>query len=347
VNHHLTEETLRQFATHAVPAEGLPAVDDHLAECSECRERLARLGGASARLAGLRTDFLALETHLSEEDVQRYASGDLSSSERAGLDRHLSECSSCAAEVQDLKGFIAARSVRWRPRHFAAAAAVVLAILSAIAASRWFSSRVEPSIAGLETLAPETRARVEAALRAGAAEPPESLRELSDRPEALMGNAPESPFRLIAPLWTVSVTDRPRFRWEALAGSEGYEIAVLDAERGALVSEGSVAETVWTPSEPLARDRVYVWQVTARLPGASVTVPAPPSPMARFRVMDAEAADTIDRLSRTEPESHLLLGLLCALSGARSEAESHLLQVPGTDPGSETARRTLERLRRQ
>jgi hypothetical protein len=347
VNHHLTDETLRQFVTHTVSAESLPAVDEHLVACGACRERMARLGGANARLAELRTVLLAPETHLSEEYVQRCARGDLSPSERADVDRHLSECSSCAGEVRDLKDFIAARSVRWRPSHLAAAAAVLLALVSAFAASRWFSNRAERSIAGLDSLAPETRARVDEALRAGVAEPPESLTELLDRPETLMGDTPEPPFRLMEPLGTVSVTDRPQFRWEALAGSERYEIAVLDAERGAIVTEGSVADTIWTPSEALARDRVYVWQVTARLSGESVTVPKPPSPMARFRVMDAQAAETIDRLSRTDPDSHLLLGILCALSGARSDAESHLLQVPPTDPGSETARRTLERLRRR
>jgi metal-dependent amidase/aminoacylase/carboxypeptidase family protein len=40
--------------------------------------------------------------------------------------------------------------------------------------------------------------------------------------------------------------------------------------------------------------------------------------------MEEPAAETIEELSRVEPDSHLLLGILCAQSGARAQAESHL-----------------------
>jgi hypothetical protein len=241
--------------------------------------------------------------------------------------------------VQDLKKFIATRQPRPRPYYLAAAAAIVLACLGAFAAARWFS---DPTIAGLASLPADARERVEEALRTGVAEPPESL---AGPPEVLMGTTEAPPFRLLEPLGTVTVSDRPEFRWEALAGADRYEVAVLDDERLDVASQAVVTGTVWTPLEPLARDRGYAWQVTAHRSGEAVIVPAPPSPMARFRVMDAQDAEAIEQLARVEPDSHLLLGILCALSGARSEAESHLLRVAPTDPHFETARRTLERLR--
>ncbi len=77
MNHHLTDATLRELATHSLSGERLLSADDHLSGCSDCRARLARLG-ANARLSELGTALLALEAHLSEEDVQRYAGGNLS-----------------------------------------------------------------------------------------------------------------------------------------------------------------------------------------------------------------------------------------------------------------------------
>ena len=351
MNPHLTDETLRELATHTLSGERLLSADDHLLGCGDCRGRLARLGGANARLSELGTGLLALEAHLSEEDVQRYAGDDLSASERADLDRHLRECRACAGEVRDLESWIASRRVRERPYYRAAAAAIVLAFIVAFAVGRRFAN---PSVAGLDTLPDDARARVEAVLEAGVAEPPDSLRELASTPEVLMGpmgpmgtmgTTGDPPFRLVVPLGTVTVSDRPEFRWEPLSGAEGYEIAVLDAERASIVSQENVAGTSWTPPAPLGRDRTYIWQVSARRSGEKVIVPVPPAPLARFRVMDARAAVTIEDLSRTQPDAHLLLGILCALSGARSEAESHLLRVAPGDPHFETAGRTLERLR--
>jgi hypothetical protein len=339
VNHHLNDATLRQFIAHELPADSVLAVDDHLSECGDCRERLARLGAANARVAVLETGLLGLDAHLSEEDVQRYAKGDLSSPERADLDRHLGGCPSCAGEVSDLESFIRARSLPPRRYYLAAAAAVVLAILGAFAAGRWFS---EPSVPGLASLPENIRGRVDAALRAGVAEPPDSL---TGPPEVLMGAAETAAFRLLQPLGTVTVSDRPEFRWEPLAEAESYEVAVVEAERGSFEIQESVPSTSWTPAAALPRDRTYLWQVTARRSGESITVPSPPAPMARFRVMDGEAAEAIERLARIEPDSHLVIGVLCALTGARAEAESHLSRVAQGDPHFDTAQRTLERLR--
>jgi hypothetical protein len=342
MNHHLTDATLRELATHSLSGEGLLSADDHLAGCSDCRGRLSQLGGASARLSELGTGLLALDAHLSEEDVQRYAGGDLAPFERAGLERHLRGCPYCADEVGDLERWIASHRARKLPYYLAAAAAIVLAFIVAFAAGRRLSN---PTVAGLDALPDDARARVETALEAGVAEPPDSLREIASAPEVLMGTTGDPPFRLVEPLGTVTLSDRPEFRWEPLAGAESYEIAVLDSERGNIASEATLKGTSFRPLESLARDRIYVWQVTARIAGGSVTVPTPPASMARFRVMEEGSAEAIERLSRAEPDAHLLLGVLCALSGARSEAESHLLRVPPSDPQFELATRTLRRLR--
>ncbi len=257
MNHHLTDATLRELATHTLSGERLLSADDHLAGCSDCRARLAQLAGANARLSELGTALLALEAHLSEEDVQRYAGGDLSASERADLNRHLRGCPSCADEVRDLESWIRSRPpVRERPYYLAAAAAIILAFIVAFAAGRRLSN---PSVAGLDALPVDARVRVQAALEAGVAEPPDSLRDLTNPPEVLMGTTADPPFRLMEPLGTVTLSDRPAFRWEPLAGAESYEIAVLDSERASIVSQENVAGTSWNAFRaPLPRSHLHL-----------------------------------------------------------------------------------------
>jgi hypothetical protein len=149
----------------------------------------------------------------------------------------------------------------------------------------------------------------------------------------------------VAPLFATTVSDRPEFRWDAFPEAEAYTVAVLDEDLQPVAGPVTLTATTWTPTEPLARDRSYVWQVTARRGNESVTVPAPPSPPARFRVMDEQEAELLERVSRAAPDSHLLLGILYTQAGARHEAESHLRQVPPGSPHASVAFRTLRELR--
>jgi hypothetical protein len=231
--------------------------------------------------------------------------------------------------------------------YFAAAAVLVLLLLTPFAVSRWFQGRqpgVETSLSGIDTLSDGERAGVHAALQAGVAELPASSARLSAGSDVLMGGSPPEGFRLIAPLQTVTVSDRPVFQWEPLTGAAEYAIAVFDADLRQVAGVAGVMATVWTPPQPLARGQSYAWQVTARRGRESVTVPAPPAPVARFSVMEEKTAATIQRISRAYPQSHLLLGILETQAGARTEAALHLSQVPDTDSYAALARRTLERL---
>ena len=133
---------------------------------------------------------------------------------------------------------------------------------------------------------------------------------------------------------------------EGRAGEHGPEVGLVGVGdgRGApgkVVENACGSEDAFVEGEPVEK---WLQGASRRARDRSV-VDRPPSPMARFRVMEERAAETIEELSRVEPDSRLLLGILCAQSGASSEAESHLRQVPSTDPHAEAARRTLERLR--
>jgi len=343
---HPSDHLIEGYANRTLAPEDLLAVDDHVAGCDACRSRAAVLAPVAAPLAELRSDLLPVESHLTDEQVGQYVGGGLTAGEKAPLQAHLGACATCAREVEELRAWARKRPGTHRLVYAAAAAVLFLVLVPVVV--RWRSGpdpEKQPSVAGLEALPAQEQQRVRASLEAGVAQPPAYLSDLRGRPEALMGGPTPESFRLVEPIATVSVSDRPTFRWQPLAGAEAYTVSVSDEALRPVAESPPVTETVWTPAQPLSRGRVYVWQVTAHRRGERVTAPAPPAPLAKLRVLEADSARLLDRVAREHPDSHLLLGVLYAQAGVRAEAEGHLAQVPPADRYFEVARRTRERLR--
>ncbi|HEY6546326.1 MAG TPA: zf-HC2 domain-containing protein [Vicinamibacteria bacterium] len=345
---HPDERRILDYVRGALSAADLLAVDDHLSGCSDCRARAATLNPLPEAIAELQSSLLPVESHLTDVQLTRHAEGSAGPEERAVVAAHLRECAACAREAHDLRAWASPRrsvSLGW----LAAAAALVLLVLTPLALRWWTTaggvSATPLSLAGLESLPATEQRAIRLSLQDGVVEPPARLADLSSRPEVLMGEPEEGSFRLLEPLGTVVVTDRPSFRWQPLAGAESYTVSVFDEAARRVAESPSLHDTSWTPSEPLERGRVLVWQVRARSGAESLTTPVPPDPPARFRVLEAETAQVLERAAREHPASHLLLGLLYAQAGARTEAERHLGLVEPADPYAEVARRTRERLR--
>lgn len=342
---HPSDDRIEGYARRTLGPADLLAVDDHVAACDACRKRAAAL--AMPSLTDLRSALLSPESHLSEAQVSELAAGVLGAEPKAAVEAHLSVCATCTREVGELRAW--ARRRRGTRQVAYAAAAAVLILLLIPAAARWRSlsgtdQAKQANLAGLEELPPEQQRRVRAALRAGVAEPPAHLADLGAAPDVLMGEAPGASFRLVEPLGCVTVADRPTFRWEPLTGAETYVVRVSDEALRTVAESPPLRRTDWTPAQALSRARVYLWEVTARRAMGSVTAPAPPEPIAKFKVLEEEDARLLDRVAREHPASHLLLGILYAHVGARVEAVGQLSQVLETDSHHETAKRTLERL---
>jgi hypothetical protein len=107
----LTEQQCQDYAARRLAAADLLPLDDHLAACAECGEKLsvvlqARTGGALAvnstpwELTAIGEDF-----HLSFAQMSDWVDNRLDEVDREIITSHLEFCRSCQAEIEDLHAF--------------------------------------------------------------------------------------------------------------------------------------------------------------------------------------------------------------------------------------------------
>jgi hypothetical protein len=156
--------------------------------------------------------------------------------------------------------------------------------------------------------------RVADALKKGRIARPAIFGSVRVEPEMLRGEGAAT-HTALAPASVVLTTTQPAFRWP----SNGEPAVVSIYDGATLVAKsGAVTSPPWIPEKPLARNRIYAWQVEfvkkARL------LPEPPDPPARFRIVGENAWREIEAARQARPEDHLLLGILEARAGLKQEA---------------------------
>lgn len=347
---HLSDEQIGAYARRTLGPADLLAADDHLAACEPCQRRASSVAGiTSDSIADMRDALLAADAHLTEAQIATYVNGALARTERDRIDGHLSECSLCAREVRTLRAWTSRPFRRLSP--WAMAAAAVLMIGAGAATVLWRTGAVagrqpDAAILAFDSLTEAEREQVRRALAAGIAELPADLVQAGRSTEALMGTSAKAPFRVIAPMATAVMTDRPTFTWEPLADATQYTVSVFDETFNLVAQSSPLQETHWAPVQPLARGRAYLWQVSAGRHGPSIVAPAPPLPSAKVLIVDEAIARRLAEISAAYPDAQTVLGILYAQAGLRSEAEKFFARVPPAHPDFELARRTLERLAR-
>ena len=321
--------------------------------------------------------------HLSYEQMEAYVDGKISKADQASLRVHLQSCKTCSEELRDLNTFkaelmpsnklgsqaswasFAARWFRVPRVAFALGACGIVAL--AISVGIWRKGSpgrpspetanihpagsgqlANPSLGGINELAPDEQAAIAEVVSNERIRFSEALQELKPAgPEVLLGQAEETlRFKVLTPISEVVANDRPLFRWQPLAGARSYSVAIFDVKLNEVQSSPALHATQWTPDRPLKRGQAYLWQVTAQLSeGNSVTAPSPPSPEAKFRVLDQKKADEIAHFQEANPESHLVLGILYAQAGLLEPGEHELEQLPKNDPKYGLAQKLLEGIR--
>jgi hypothetical protein len=246
--------------------------------------------------------------HPSFDELAGYVDRTLDPISREVIDAHVRDCARCRRELHDLQSFAKPSRRRWLMFAGVAAAAVVL----------FFLLRPAP---------PQRELHI-----------PQHVLALRSSTHALRGRTSAGGPEPLAPLGAVVINDRPAFTWAALPNAR-YRVEVFDTSFRSVAASGELDAPRWTPPAPLPRGGTYLWQVTAMTPAGSVTAPRPPSPEARFLVLDASHADALARLERSEPRPSLALGVAYAEAGVLDAAERELRAIDNAE-----ARRFLRML---
>ena len=199
-------------------------------------------------------------------------------------------------------------------------------------------------LVGLHGLSPSQQQLIKTALISGRLKT-SRFADIAGSHAAMMGAGERESFRLTGPIGTVTRSNRPAFHWTPLAGATSYKITVSDSNfKNVAVSE-PISGTEWTPSRPLKRGAVYSWDVTAVKDGKEISVPTPPAPEARFRVLDSANLAELEEASRDNGNSHLLLGVLYAKAGLLDDAEREFQSLANANAESAAARKLLSSLK--
>ena len=203
----------------------------------------------------------------------------------------------------------------------------------------------EGKLSGADALPPAYQNLVKKALTSPRIERSSQLQGLTRPGSLLMGSDNQArEFSVLEPVGSVSLSDRPAFRWSAMEGATGYMVEVYDDQFKLAASSSQLTTRSWTMQQPLPRGKVYSWQVKAIKDGQEVTSPRPPAPQAKFRILDAAKANELARAKRSYPSSHLTLGLLYADAGLLKEAEREFRLLLRANPSSQLARNFLRQV---
>jgi hypothetical protein len=126
-----------------------------------------------------------------------------------------------------------------------------------------------------------------------------------------------------------------------------YKVIITDLRANYKVAADSpdLPNTEWRVDRPLARGRVYTWQVTARTNGEPVKAPPRDAPEARFGVLEMEKVDELAQARRDYAGRHLTLGLLYAHAGLLDDAERELQALIAANPESPMAKNLMREVR--
>ncbi|HEU4388564.1 MAG TPA: hypothetical protein VFV34_12255 [Blastocatellia bacterium] len=168
----------------------------------------------------------------------------------------------------------------------------------------------------------------------------------TERPGPRLGVSDEGEtFRLLEPLRTVVLSDRPTFRWEKLEGAESYVVFVRKLGSDSEVESEPTTETQWTPRAPLKRGHAYVWAVEALKGGRRVYAFQANGSEAEFAILDEASVGMLSQAKIMSGGSHLIMALLYAKHGLATEAELELQTLLGENRRSKLIETLIKNFR--
>lgn len=331
---------------------------EHIGVCDDCRRKFAQRKDLAAAKLQLESNLSPLVEHISEQEIQRYVTGRLSLARICEIDGHLAECSQCAAEIRDLRDFVAAQPMRAfsLPRWFmvAASAALVAVVIVVVSLRRPRdvvslndgSGRISLDehgiLNGVGALGSDEKELVKQALIQQRLSFPAPILALQEQRGTLMGSVEPAPFRPEAPIGTAVRSNRPTLSWTADPESAGYKVTMKDQDAGTLIQSGLLRTTSWTVPRDLEGSHIYVWQIASlHNDNKEVVAPQPPAAPAKFVVLDSAANSKLQQL----PPSHLVRAVLYANAGLLDDANEELDVVRKANSQSALVQHLLDQVR--
>src|SRR6185369_9065987 len=152
----------------------------------------------------------------------------------------------------------------------------------------------EGKLSGADSLPASYQELVKRALTSQRIERSSQLQGLTRPPSTLMGGSEQArEFSVLEPAGIVLLSNRPTFRWSRFEGASDYVVEIYDEQFKLVMSSPQVTTVSWAATQPLPRGRVYSWQVKAMKDGQETTMPRPPAPQAKFRVIDQTKANEL------------------------------------------------------
>jgi anti-sigma factor RsiW len=350
MNDHLTDDDLLPFLRGDLPRARVTAVVRHLGACERCASAAEANGRVARSSAALARQMEEDEHPPVESLLTGFVDGTLGDAGREQVAVHLESCGRCREDVADLHAAaLVLRSPRrsaW-PRATAAAAVVLIATALLVTRMRLPQGKApsgralttstatsvrpapqQPPVMPSPVVAPEWSAALAAALRGGSVVMPAALAELQVQADPQRAPGTSRPARM-EPSSAIVETDRPLLRWTP-AAKASYEVTIFDGSR-VVADSGSLRQPQWRPERALLRGRLYHWQVRVRGRGVDTILPAPPAPPALFRVLDRATHEELVNARAATGGDPLLLGVLYARAGLRTEAEQELSRVDTPD----------------
>jgi hypothetical protein len=203
------------------------------------------------------------------------------------------------------------------------------------------------NLSGLESLPLSVQEQVRVALKDERVKTPSFIETLRGKAGQTMGAGGDEDYGLISPVAVVLETRKPTFRWRPANGASSYTVTVYDENSKKVAASGPITRPNWTLNRPLARGKVYTWQVRATKGDKEIVLPPPAAPDAKFFIVDRAAEAKLQRARSGPTKSHLVLGVLYAEAGMLEDSVRELRKLVVANPESSVAKNLLRSVEAQ
>jgi hypothetical protein len=152
---------------------------------------------------------------------------------------------------------------------------------------------------------------------------------LQSKGATLLGEAANSPLRVIDPIGRAVASAQVQFRWTSAVPALPCRVVVADADLNVVAQSPLIRTGSWT-APALPPGRVYRWTITAEHQGQSFTAPLPTEPEARFAIPAAALLQRYE--AAVAAASPLRIWAAANAAGLEREATTALAQLRRANP---------------